>query len=111
MKPCDDEIAELRHRVTLEAPVRTPDEGGTAVITWSAVADVWAAVRSVGGRERVEADRLAGRITHEIRIRWRDGVDATQRFRLGARLFLIHAARDPDARRRVLLCTCEEVGP
>lgn len=111
MSSSDDEIGEFRHRLTLEAPVRTADEGGTAVVTWTAVAEVWAAIRPTSGRERVDADRLTGHVTHEIRIRWRAGVDATQRFRLGPRIFAINAARDLDERRRLLVCACEEVGP
>jgi hypothetical protein len=38
------------------------------------VAELSAVLRPIGGGESVEADRIAGRVTHEIVLRYRDGV-------------------------------------
>ena len=42
-------IGRLRHRLTLETASRTPDGGGGAVETWTAVAQVWGRIVPTGG--------------------------------------------------------------
>ncbi|HXF53395.1 MAG TPA: phage head closure protein [Hyphomicrobiaceae bacterium] len=101
-------IGALRRRLTLEAPVRTSEEGGAAVIDWSEVAIISAEVVAQSGREIVRADGLTGRLTHEIVIRYRADATPTMRFRDGERVFAIHAVLDVDGRRRWLKCLCEE---
>jgi SPP1 family predicted phage head-tail adaptor len=102
-------LGDLRHRLALEAPIRTSDGSGGATRTFTAVADVWAAIRTLGGNESPDADRLGSRITHTVWIRYRDGLKPDQRFRLGARIFEIRSVIDHDGRRRFLECHCEEV--
>jgi SPP1 family predicted phage head-tail adaptor len=102
-------IGDMRQRLALEAPVRTPDGSGGATRTFSAVADVWADVRTLGGHENLDSDRLGSRITHTVWIRYRDGLKPDQRFRLGARIFEIRSVIDHDGRRRFLECHCEEI--
>ena len=71
-------------------------------------AAVWAAVRATSGAERFELDRVEGKVTHEIVIRYRGDVAPEMRLRAGTRIFDIRAAVDPDARRRWLRCLAEE---
>lgn len=101
-------IGKLRHRLTLEAPSRTEDGGGGAIPGWDAVAELWGAIESGSGDERIGADRVTGERQAVIVVRHRDGVGPSQRFRLGERLFHIRAVLDPDGRRRFLRCLCEE---
>lgn len=98
----------LRRRLTLEEMQRVSDDGGGFVESWAAVATIFANVRPVGGRESVEHDRLAGRITHEVVLRYRAGVVPAMRFRSEARIYEILAATDVEERRRWLKCLCEE---
>ena len=46
-------IGLLHERLTLETPVRTPDGGGGAIVTWQTVAELWARVRPISGDERL----------------------------------------------------------
>lgn len=101
-------IGDLRTRLVLEAPSRAADGGGGAAVTWSAVAEVWGAVKPVAGAESYALDRLAGNVSHEIVIRYRGDVAPQMRFRAGPRVFDIRAAFDPDARRRWTKCLAEE---
>lgn len=101
-------IGELRHRLALEAPLDTPDEGGGVSRAWALVAEVWGAVKPIGGTETVEADGVSGRISHEVWIRFRAGVRPEMRFALGARVFEIRAAIDTGERHRFLRCLVEE---
>ncbi|HWV83775.1 MAG TPA: phage head closure protein [Hyphomicrobiaceae bacterium] len=101
-------IGRLRHRLTLETASRTPDGGGGAVETWTAVAQVWGRIVPTGGTEIADADGIGGRLSHEITIRHRAGVTPAMRFISGSRRFEIIAAIDIDERRRWLKCLCME---
>jgi SPP1 family predicted phage head-tail adaptor len=101
-------IGALRQRLTLETPVRTGEEGGTAVISWNAIATLSASITPQSGREIVLADGVAARVTHEIVIRYGPGVAPAMRFTAAGRIFEIHAVLDIDERRRWLKCLCEE---
>ncbi len=81
--------SELRHRLTLEQLQRVSDEGGGFTETWVEVATLFADLRPLTGIETVEADRLAGRVSHEVALRYRQGVVPAMRFRKGARVFHI----------------------
>jgi SPP1 family predicted phage head-tail adaptor len=100
-------IAALRDRLTLEQPVRTPDGGGGASLTWEPVAELWAHMRPISGDERLRHDQIAGRLTHEVWLRHRPGVVPAMRFRQGARIYEIVAVLEARHRTR-LKCLCEE---
>lgn len=101
-------IGDLRHRLALEAAARTDDGCGGSIETWQEQASLWAAVRPLSGGEREAADQFAGRVTHEVWLRWREGVRPEMRLRFGARTFEIRAVIDVAERRRFLKCLCEE---
>ena len=101
------DIGALRERLALEQPVRSDDGGGGASISWTPIATVWAAVRTLSGDERLRHDQVSGRLTHEVWIRHRAGVAPAMRFRDGARVYDLVAVVDAP-RRRFLKCLCEE---
>jgi SPP1 family predicted phage head-tail adaptor len=104
-------IGKLRDRLTLETPVRSDDGGGGATIAWTTVAEVWGAVRPVSGDERLRADAVTGRVTHQVWIRHRADVAPAMRFRQAARILDIVAVLDAGSdsgRRDRLRCLCEE---
>ena len=104
-------IGAMRRRMTLEAPVRTGDDAGSAVVSWSSMGDVWGAITPRTGREIVDADGLSARVNHELEIRWRNDITAAMRFRDGATVYVVHAVKDDDTRRRRLICLVEEIAP
>lgn len=101
-------IGQLRHRLTLEAPVRISDGAGGAFETWQSIAELFAAMRAIGGNEAVAHDRVTGRITHEFWLRPRGDLAPGLRIRLGARIFHIHAVLIADEHGRRMRCLCEE---
>lgn len=101
-------IGNLRHRLTLQQAVRTPDAGGGADLVWTDVAAVWASVVAVNGSARDASDKIDTRIRTKIRMRFRTGIMPGMRFVEGARTFNIQAALDEDGSRKWLLCLCEE---
>ncbi len=104
-------IGDLRHRLRLEAVVRSGDSGGGAIESWSLVADVWAEVRAVRGYESFVAHGMRGQVTHEIWIRFRDDVGPHLRFVEMGRIYDIRAAVDPEGRGIWLRCLCESRTP
>jgi SPP1 family predicted phage head-tail adaptor len=98
----------LRQRLTLEQLERTSDGGGGFTEDWAAVATLFADLCPTGGAERVESDRLAGTVTHEVVLRYRPGVVPAMRFRKATRIFHILAVIDVEERHRWLKCLCEE---
>lgn len=101
-------IGELRHRIAIEQAVAVNDGGGGRDVSWSPLAEVWAAMRWSDGGERIQAEAVAGRSIGEIWIRHRMDVNPAHRFVLGTRVFDIKAAVDPDGRKRWLRCLVEE---
>ncbi len=101
-------IGDLRHRVQIESQARVSDGGGGATVTWTTVADVWAAIWTRTSDEVFEHDRAAGRATHDIWLRYRSDVKPEMRIRKGARTFDILGVIDPDDRARWLRCPALE---
>ena len=101
-------IGDLIHRFALESPVRSADGAGGATRTFALISEVWGDLRALGGHERLDADRLGGRITHAIWLRYRDGLTPDFRLRLGTRIFEIRAILNHNGRQRFLECHCEE---
>ena len=105
-------LGALRHRLCLEAPLMVASAGGGATLSWQRVADVWAEVTTIAGREGFVSDGVSARITHQVRLRYRADLLPEMRF-VTARggQYDIRAVRDVDGSRRWLSCLCEEVVP
>ena len=101
-------IGDLRHRVQIESAVRTADGGGGSSVTWTLAAEVWAAIWPRTSDENFELDRVAGRATHDIWIRYRGDVRPEMRIRFGARTFDIRGVIDVEDRGRYLRCPVVE---
>lgn len=98
-------------RLTLEAPVDTPDGQGGVERVFSALAGVWAHIEPVVARADEAAGTLPVTVTHRIRLRRREDVSGGMRLRKGTRVFAIRTFRDPDETGRYTLCDCEEIKP
>lgn len=103
-------IGALRARVTIQRENPVATGGGGYVPGWSNVADVWAQLEPVSGREILQGARLEGRVTHRAVMRYRADVTAGMRLVFGARLFRIQAALDLGARNRFTQLLIEEGG-
>ena len=104
----DNVIGALRHRVTLEGPVRIAAEGGTATVSWTSLGSLFARIEPIGGREVDTADGTVAVVTHKVLIRHRNDVSAPMRFVAGTRILEIRAVLDLEGRRRWMQCLCEE---
>ncbi len=98
----------LPHRVTIERPVGTPDDGGGETVAWETVAVVWARVEPLRADERTAGAHLAMLATHRVILRWRDDVSGGMRVVHRGRALRVRAAADPDETRRFLELAAQE---
>ncbi|MDX2308468.1 MAG: phage head closure protein [Hyphomicrobium sp.] len=101
-------IGAMRHRITIERAIPTPDEGGGSTLAWERYCDAWAEIEAKSGSEIVASGGVKGRVSHTMRIRYRPGITSAMRVVLGERRFDIVGVRDPDGRTRGLYLDVEE---
>lgn len=83
----------LRHWVELQQPNITQDpETGEQVTHWATFAEVWADIAPASGREFLAAAAEQSEVRGRITIRYRDGIDATQRVLYRGKWYAILAA-------------------
>lgn len=101
-------ISDLKHRVRLERASRTGDGGGGGDETWSLIAEFWAGVIPVQGREPFRSEQVQGERIHHVVCRFREDVLLRDRLVLGARHFNIRGILDFDDEAQFLKLICEE---
>lgn len=75
-------IGDLKHRITLQQLVLTPDGGGGFTEAWQDLAAtpvVYASVMPVSGGEQLRYHQLETAVTHRITIRYRADVTSAMR--------------------------------
>lgn len=100
---------EMRHRVTIQTPVATPDGQGGSTIVWTDVATVWAFVRPEPGKEVVENMRTQTNCTHRVFLRHTTGVTTARRLKYGTRIFDILSAVNSREEGVQMELVCREV--
>jgi SPP1 family predicted phage head-tail adaptor len=101
----------MRFRLTIETPVVTDDgEGGVARV-WNEIGDTWAAIEPLTMDEKTITDRDTPLFKYRVNVRYRSDLSEANRFRLGSRILMIRAVRDPDERGAFLECLVEEERP
>lgn len=90
------QAGKLRHRVTLERPTVMTDSHGDQVKTWATLAEVWAEVLDLSGREFIAAQQVMADITVQVRMRGRTDFRLTPKDRIvfGSRTFDIRHVTD-----------------
>lgn len=104
-------IGELRFRLTVEVPVETDDGEGGIAREWNAVGGIWAAIEPLTMDEKTITGRNTPLFKYRVTVRRRDDLSEANRFRLGDRILMIRAVRDPDERGEFLECLVEEERP
>lgn len=99
----------LRYRVERQAYSQAQDATtGEISKTWVTQDYPQASVEAVSGIEKWRAERVTADCDYLITIRYRAGVDTTQRVKWGTRYFEIKAVLDADGRKRKLELQCKE---
>ena len=65
----------LRHRLIVERPDAARDATGGETNTWVRVAEVWASIQPVGGREAAATGQVLAEVDTRVTIRWSEAID------------------------------------
>lgn len=103
------QIGTLRHRITLQSYTAAPDSYGDPIKAWSDLADVWAAVEPLTGREYFQAQQTHAEVTYRVRIRYRGDVVPTMRIAYTGKTLEILAVIDVGERRREMHLMCRDL--
>ncbi len=99
----------LRHRIQLQHATETQDTTGDPVRRYTTYATVWASIQPVRGAEYFTAQQAGASRQHEVRIRYRDDVEETDRIVYGSRTFEVEAVLTPWEVHSELLLYCKEI--
>jgi len=103
------EAGKLRHKVTIQRPVKDP--GWHESMQWLDVATVWARIEPARGQEYTELRHANAEETGKITIRYRPDIKPEMRIVWGSRNYNILAILDPDEQRRLLqIMVKEQIG-
>lgn len=97
----------LRRLVTIEQRSTAKDSANQVLEQWTQVAQVYADIQPVTGRETQAANGMVSVVSAQIDIRYRAGVTAAMRVRYGAQIYNVAAVLDLDSRHEItrLLCS------
>jgi SPP1 family predicted phage head-tail adaptor len=101
-------IGELSHRITIQAPIKTPDGMGGNSIVWTDIATVYAAISPLSARRKTEALQSGINATHDIKIRYRRPMKSSWRIAYQGRYFSISGIVDPKEEHQWLVITVME---
>lgn len=99
---------DLKHRVTIEAPVKTPDGAGGFTTSYSTIATVYAAIWPVSASEQVQAMQATMTITHKITIRYRSVLKGSWRLKYGNKYYSIVSIINPNMDNKFLTILAKE---
>lgn len=102
-------LGAMRHRICVERPVSgTPDAFGHQPDAWETLADAYASIEPLSGRDLELARQSQARVTHRVTIRYREGVDVRCRILHRDRALNVRSVLREDEGSRVLNLLCEE---
>jgi SPP1 family predicted phage head-tail adaptor len=91
----------LRHSIAIRRPAQVEKPTGGYSTVWNDIAQPWAEILGMDGREAVLDRVMQGVSTYQFTVRWRDDLKASDQVRYaGLDLNILAPPRDPDGRRR-----------
>lgn len=105
------QTGKLRHQVVIQqraaaSPQRTPS--GAPDEAWANLVTTWAAIEPMRGKEFMESQAVNSAVATRIRIRYRNGIDATMRVKHGTTIYSIEAVINLELRNRELHLMCSQ---
>ncbi len=101
-------VGTLTDRVQLRRRESLGDGGGGHERVFVPLNTVWARVRSLTGRQGINADGRAVAISHSVVLRFREDVSPGDRIVYRGRNLDVVSAADLNGRRAYLSCACSE---
>lgn len=99
----------LRRRISIQRKDTARDSYGQPNLVWVLVAEVWADIQPLSGRELEIAQAMNAEITHQVTVRYREGITAAMRIVYQGRFFNITSPPlDVDMRHKEMQLMCSE---
>jgi len=95
-------IGDLRHRITFQKPIKTPDGYKGHAVNWQDVVTVWASIEPLTGREYFYAHQIKNEVSHRLRVRYRADITAEMRIKHGEKIIEIESIIDMQERHQFL---------
>ncbi|MDD5406009.1 MAG: phage head closure protein [Sulfurovaceae bacterium] len=102
-------IGPLNRLITIEQKAQTRDALGGVAAGWSEFTKAWAAINPVSGSSRYVSAERHSEATHQITIRWVNGVTPKMRVVYGIRVFEIISALNIAERNKQMIIVAKEV--
>lgn len=101
-------IGDMRHRVTFQQSIKTPDGYKGFTVGWQDVVTVWASVEPLTGREYFYSHQIKAEVTHRVKIRYRTDITTKMRIKHRNRVLGIESIIDLKERCKMLEIFCKE---
>ena len=105
-------IGDLRQRILFQEEVKTDDDAHGHTQSWKDIAEVWANVQPLSGRELYYAKQLKNTTTHVIKIRYRNDITVDRislmRIIFETRIIKIDSLIDLEEKKIILELRCTE---
>lgn len=99
----------LRHRIEIQKRTDTRNEQGGVIRAWTKVAKRKAAIIPLTGKEFLEAQQTENQVTHQVELRYYDGLDPKEhRFLWDSRALNIQSVLNIEERKRKTVAMCKE---
>jgi len=95
-------IGSLKHRITIEAPTKVPDNMGGVTVTWSERDTIWCAIWPTSAKERIQQMGVTMTISSRIRIRYRSDIRSSWRLKFKNQYFDIVSLVNPNMENKIL---------
>lgn len=102
-------VGTLTDRVQLRRRESLAETGGGHERIYVPVSSLWARVRSLSGRQGLNADGRAVAISHSVVLRFRSDVSPGDRIVYRGRNLDVVSTADLNGRRAYLSCACSEI--
>lgn len=102
------EIGAMRHRITFQKPLKTPDGYKGHTVKWQDVFTVWASVEPLSGREYFYSHQIKAEVTHRVKMRYRNGITLEMRIKHLDRTLAIESVLDLEERHQIIEILCRE---
>lgn len=106
-------IGQMTQRVTIQRRSSERGDYGQELDVWVDVAEVWAQVRPISGREKLRAFAIEAELTHTITVRYNSAflppkTVGAWRVVYDSRIFNITASINPDEANKTITFDCVE---
>lgn len=98
--------ASLNQRVSIQQKGVTRSPSGAEIVTWQPVAEVWAAVHPIRGREFFAAQQTQSAVDVRVVIRYRAGIAREMRVMHNGQPLDIVSVINPESRNETLELMC-----